>query len=187
LRKLIVFNQVSLDGYFVDANGDMNWAHNQNPDKEWDDFVNQNAQSGGLLIFGRITYDLMASFWPTPFAAQSNPIVAERMNSLQKIVFSTTMQATDWSNTRLVHSELLAEIQKLKNENGLDMVIMGSGSLVTQLAQAGLIDEYQIVVIPIVLSNGRTLFENILAPIDLKLISSRVFANGNVFLCYKLK
>lgn len=86
MPKLVAYNAVSLDGYFTDANGDMSWAHKRDP--EWQAFVSENASGGGRLLFGRVTYDLMASFWPTALAAQSNPIVVERMNSLQKFVFS---------------------------------------------------------------------------------------------------
>ncbi len=102
------------------------------------------------LLFGRVTYELMASFWPTPLAAQSNPIVAERMNSLRKCVFSTTLEQVAWNNTTLLKGDVAAEVRKLKQEPGPDIVIMGSGSVVAQLADAGLIDEYQIVLNPIV-------------------------------------
>src|SRR6266705_457470 len=85
MAKLVVYNSMSLDGYFTDANGDMSWAHKRDP--EWQAFVSENASGGGQLLFGRVTYGLMASFWPTPLAAQSNPIVVERMNNLQKYVF----------------------------------------------------------------------------------------------------
>jgi dihydrofolate reductase len=88
MRKLRVYNSVSLDGYFTDANGDMSWAHKMDP--EWQAFVAENVSGGGELLFGRVTYELMASYWPTP-AAQSNPIIAERMNSLPKVVFSKTL------------------------------------------------------------------------------------------------
>jgi len=88
MRRLIVFNQLSLDGYFVDTRGDMRWAHNPALDKEWASFVTGNASGEGLLVFGRVTYDLMASYWPTARAAQDNPVVAEGMNRMPKIVFS---------------------------------------------------------------------------------------------------
>ena len=80
MRKLVVFNQVTLDGYFADASGDMGWAHNDQKDEEWNAFVAENANAGGLLLFGRITYELMAGYWPTPHAIEHDPIVAERMN-----------------------------------------------------------------------------------------------------------
>ena len=185
MRKLIVFNHVSLDGYFTDAKGDMSFAHNDTPDAEWDAFVAGNASGGGMLVFGRITYELMASFWPTPFAAENMPVVAERMNNLPKVVFSRTLDKASWNNTKLVKGDLAGEIRKMKKEPGEDMVIFGSGSIVSQLAQAGLIDEYQIVVDPVALGKGRTMFDGIKEKLTLKLKKTRTFGNGNVLLCYE--
>ncbi len=183
MRKLIVFNQVSLDGYFTDVDGDMSWAHKQ--DAEWNAFVAENARSGGELLFGRITYELMKSYWPTPAAAKAVPVVAERMNNLPKIVFSKTLDKAPWNNTKLVRGDLAAEIRKMKNEPGEQMVIMGSGTIVSQLTAEGLIDEYQIVVNPIVLGEGRTMFEGIKRKLNLKRTKTRSFGNGNVLLCYE--
>lgn len=184
MRKLIVFNHVSLDGYFVDQNGEMNWAHADQQDMEWNEFVNGNASGGGTLVFGRVTYEMMASFWPTPVATQMMPVVAERMNNLPKIVFSRKMAKATWNNTTLIKGNLVEEMRKLKEAPGDGMAIMGSGTIVAQLAQAGLIDEYQLVVNPIVLGQGRTLFNGLSAKLSLKLTQSRTFSNGNVFLCY---
>jgi dihydrofolate reductase len=183
MRRLVVFNHVSLDGYFVDMHGDMSLAHTQ--DAEWQAFVEKNAGAGGELLFGRITYELMASYWPTPVAREHDPMVAERMNSLPKVVFSRTMENPSWSNTRLMKGDLAAEIRKMKNAPGKDMVIFGSGSIVSQLAQAGLIDEYQMVVNPVILGKGRTMFEGISEKLPLKLAKTRAFGNGNVLLCYE--
>jgi dihydrofolate reductase len=180
----MVFNHISLDGYFVDAHADMSFANNPKPDAEWDAFVNGNASGSGTLVFGRITYDLMASFWPTPIAAKGMPVVAERMNALQKVVFSRTMEKPAWINTRLVKNDLPGEIRRMKKGDGEDMVIFGSGSIVSQLTQHGLIDEYQIIVDPVVLGKGRTMFEGIKGKLPLKLISTRSFSNGNVLLNY---
>jgi dihydrofolate reductase len=185
MRKLIVFNNVSLDGYFVDGNGDMSWAHNATKDEEWDAFVAGNADSGGLLVFGRITYQLMAGYWPTPAAIRNNPLVAEGMNRLPKVVFSRTLDKATWNNTQLIKEGMAAEIRRMKNESGIDMVIMGSGSLVSQLTQDRLIDEYQFVVVPVVLGGGRTLFEGIKGKLSLKLTHTRTFVNGNVLLWYR--
>ena len=184
MARLVVFNSVSLDGYFTDANADMSFAHNANPDAEWDTFVTRNANGGGTLFFGRITYELMASFWPTPFAAEQMPVVAERMNNLPKVVFSRTLDKALWNNTKLVKDDMIGEIQKMKKESGEGMAIMGSGSIVSQLAHRGLIDEYQIVVIPVALGKGRTMFEGIKVKVPLKLTKTRTFENGNVLLCY---
>ncbi len=185
MGKLIVFEMVSLDGYFVDAKGDMSWAHAERADEEWQAFVQGNAKGGGILVFGRITYEMMAGYWPSPYAIEGDPIVAERMNGLPKIVFSKTLNAVSWSNTRLVRSDMLAEVRRLKGIGGENIAIMGSGSLVRQLAEVGLIDEFQIVVIPVALGAGRTLFEGIGEKLGLKLIETRSFANGNVFLRYR--
>jgi dihydrofolate reductase len=183
MRRLIVFNHVSLDGYFVDLHGDMSWAHSSDP--EWNAFVQENAAGGGELIFGRATYDLMASYWPTPVALQNDPLVAEHMNSLPKVVFSRTMEKADWNNTRLVRGNIEAEIRMMKTRPGKDMLIFGSGTLVTQLAQAGLIDEYQVIINPVVLGSGKTMFEGLKDRLTLKLVRSRVFNNGNALLCYQ--
>jgi len=185
MRKLIVFNHVSLDGYFTDASGNMSFAQNPIPDAEWNAFVAGNAGSGGTLVFGRVTYDLMASFWPTPMAAEQMPDVAERMNNLPKIVFSRTMNEALWQNTKLVKDDPVGEMRKMKNEEGDGMVIFGSGMIVSQLSQAGLVDEYQFIVDPVVLGKGRTMFDGVKEKFTLKLKSSRTFVNGNVLLCYE--
>jgi len=185
MRKLIVFNHVSLDGYFVDVNGGMSWAKSDHNDAEWNAFVAENAKGDGPLLFGRVTYELMASYWPTPIADQHYPVVAERMNKLPKVVFSRTLDKASWNNTKLVKGDMAAEIRKMKKEPGKDMVIFGSGSIVSQLAQEGLIDEYQIAMNPVVLGKGKTMFDGIKQKLNLKLTKTRAFGNGNVFLCYE--
>src|SRR5579859_7408540 len=130
MSKLVTYNTVSLDGYFTDADGDMSWAHKKDP--EWQAFVSENASGGGRLLFGRVTYDLMASFWPTALAAQSNPVVVERMNSLEKYVLSRKLDKVTWNNTTLLKVDLTTEIRKLKQQPGANIVVMGSGSVVAQ-------------------------------------------------------
>jgi dihydrofolate reductase len=183
MRKLIVFNMVSLDGYFVDAKGDMSWAHKN--DEEWNTFVGGNASGNGMLLFGRVTYEMMASYWPSPMALQNSPVVAKGMNEMPKIVFSRTLDSAAWNNTKLLKGDLAAEVRKLKNEAGPDMVILGSGNIISQLAQHNLIDEYQLAVSPIVLGKGRTLFEGLTDKLKLNLTKSRTFGNGTVFVCYQ--
>jgi dihydrofolate reductase len=183
MRKLSVFNSVTVDGYFTDQNGDMSWAHQQDP--EWNEFVANNAKSGGELLFGRITYDMMVSFWPTPAAAQMFPDVAKGMNESPKVVFSRTMDKASWNNTRLFKGDLENEVRKLKSESGDGLVVLGSGQIVSQLAEAGLVDEYQIALNPIVLGQGRTMFAGVTNKLNLKLTNSRSFKNGNVLLTYE--
>jgi dihydrofolate reductase len=167
------------------VNGDMSWAKADHQDAEWNAFVAENASGGGVLVFGRITYELMASFWPTPFAIENMPDVAEGMNSMPKVVFSRTLDQASWNNTKLVKGDMAAEIRKMKKEPGEGMAIMGSGSIVSQLTQEGLIDEYQVVVNPVVLGKGRTMFEGVKEKLNLKLTKTRAFGNGNVLLCYE--
>jgi dihydrofolate reductase len=183
MRKLMVFNGVSVDGYFTDPKGDMSWAHHNDP--EWNAFVAGNAQGESVMVFGRITYEMMASYWPTPAALQSNRVVAERMNSAQKVAFSRTLDTATWNNTKLVKSDPVAEIRKMKNETGEPMIIFGSGTIISQLAQEGLIDEYQFVVSPIVLGKGRTMFEGVTKRLNMKRTKERAFENGSVFVCYE--
>jgi dihydrofolate reductase len=185
MRKLAVFNSVTLDGYFTGPGGDMSWAHGGSDDPEFNAFVEDNAKGGGVLLFGRVTYQMMAGWWPTPQAKQMAPVVAERMNAGPKIVFSRTLAEATWSNTMLLKGDLAAEVRALKSAPGDDMVILGSGSIVSQLAQAGLIDEYQVVVKPVVLGRGRTMFDGVARKLDLKRSGARVFGNGDVFLSYE--
>jgi dihydrofolate reductase len=185
MRKLMVFNHVSLDGYFVDAQGSMQWAKAHGADAEWNEFVAGNAGGDGTLVFGRVTYEMMASFWPTPMADKHDPVVAKRMNDLKKVVFSRTLQQATWKNTKLVKGDLAGEVRKMKNEPGEGLVILGSGTIVAQLAAAKLIDEFQVVVNPVILGAGRTMFDGVKEKLNLKLTKSRAFGNGNVVVSYE--
>ncbi|HEY3040646.1 MAG TPA: dihydrofolate reductase family protein [Pyrinomonadaceae bacterium] len=185
MRKLIVFNHVSLDGYFVDADGGLSWAKSDQQDAEWNAFVAENASGEGTLLFGRVTYELMASYWPTPIADQHDPVVAQRMNSFPKVVFSRTLDQASWNNTKLVKGDMAAEVRRMKQEPGEGMAILGSGTIVSQLTSERLIDEYQVVVTPVVLGEGRTMFDGVKEKLNLKLTKTRAFGNGNVFLCYE--
>lgn len=183
MRQLSVFNSISLDGYFTDKKGDMSWAH-RGDDEEWNAFASGNASGGGVLAFGRVTYDLMAGYWPTRKAQETLPAVAKGMNEAEKIVFSRTLEKASWQNTRIIKGDIAAGMRKLKKGPGPDMVILGSGTIVSQFTEAGLIDAYQVVVIPLVLGGGRTMFEGVKRTVELKLRKSRAFRNGNVVLWY---
>jgi dihydrofolate reductase len=184
MGELIVFNHVTLDGFFTDEKGDMSFAHHHHGDAEWNAFVEQNAGGGGALLFGRITYEMMAGYWPTAQAQQSMPGVAERMNGMPKVVFSRSLTQVSWSNTTLLHGDLVNEVRKLKVTSATDVTILGSGSIVAQLAQAGLIDEFLLVLNPIALGSGRTIFDGVEGPLTFKQTTVRSFANGNVLVCY---
>jgi len=182
MRRLIVFNLVTLDGYFAGRGGDISW---HNVDKEFQELAEAASNSGNTLLFGRVTYELMARHWPTPEAVKNDPIVARGMNEAPKIVFSRTLDKAEWHHTRLVKGDMLAEVRKLKLEAGRDLTVLGSGSLVAQLAQAGLIDEYQVLLNPVVIGRGKTMFEGVTDGFTLKLMRTRTFKNGNVLLVYE--
>jgi dihydrofolate reductase len=184
MRKVHVFDNVSLDGFFADASGDMSWAHKH--DEEWNAFASGNASGTSVLLFGRVTYEMMAAFWPTPEAARRLPAVARGMNASPKLVFSRTLDRASWQNTTLLKGDLAGEVKKLKQQDGPDIVILGSGSIVSQLTEARLIDEYQIVVNPIVLGRGRSLFETVTDRVGLALTKTRTFENGNAVMWYRL-
>jgi dihydrofolate reductase len=187
MATLTVFNSISADGYFTGADGDLSWAHeaDQN-DKEWTDFVSGNAQGGGALVLGRVTYDMMVAYWPTPDAAKAMPKVAEGMNRKQKIVFSKSLDGSAWQNTRVVKTDPVTEIRRLKAGSGPDMVILGSGTIVCRLTEEQLIDAYQFVIVPVVLGEGRTMFEGVRDRVKLARTSERAFKNGNVFVAYEV-
>ena len=182
MRKLSVFNLVTLDGYISGAGGDISWHR---VDNEFQRYAEKNSNSGNTLLFGRVTYEMMAGYWPSPEALKDDPIIAQGMNRSPKIVFSRTLNKADWANTRLVKGDLLAEVRKLKKQSGKGLTILGSASIVAQLAQAGLIDEYQLLLNPVILGKGRTMFEGVEGKPTLKLTSTRTFGNGNVLLCYE--
>jgi len=184
MAKLSAFNNISLDGYFSGKNGEFSWAKSH-MDPEFNAFVAGNSQLGGTIVLGRVTYELMASYWPTTQAMKNDPVVADGMNKASKLVFSRTLSSAPWNNTRLVKSDPVEEIRRLKKESAADMVILGSGSIVSQLAQAGLIDEFQIVMNPVILGAGRTMFDGLTRSVGLKLTKNRIFPSGNAFLCYE--
>ena len=184
MAKLTIFNSITIDGYFTGPNGDLSWAYAVPQDAEWREFVSGNAGGGGSLLFGRVTYEMMASFWPTPAAAQQMPAVAEGMNRASKFVFSRSLKTPSWQNTTILNGDVAVEVEKLKRQETEGLTVLGSGSLVAQLAQAGLVDAYQFVVIPVVLGAGRTMFEGVTSTPKLRATKTRTFGNGNVVWWY---
>ena len=184
-RRLSAFLQISLDGYYRDRHGGMDFAHKDPGDAQWNRFVASNAKSGGMLLFGRTTYEMMAAWWPTPMAAQQMPEVAASMNALPRIVFSNMLKSVEWEGTTLVSGDAVRAVRALKAAPGPDMAILGSGKLVTSLAAAGLIDELQLVVNPVALGGGTSAFAGLKRPLGLSLVRTRAFENGSVVLWYE--
>jgi dihydrofolate reductase len=184
MRKLIFFMLTSLDGYFEGPDRDITW---HNVDDEFNEFAIQQTGEFGALLFGRVTYELMAGYWPGEAAKHDDPVVAGLMNSLPKIVFSKTLAKADWENTKLVQDNFVEAISKLKQEAGRDIAIFGSSDLTVTLMEHGLVDEYRIMVNPVVLGGGNTLFKGIKDKIKLNLIKTKTFKSGNVLLYYEPK
>jgi len=180
MRTLKVFESISVDGYFTDANDDMSFAHAAAPDPEFSAWVAQNASSGRELLFGRKTYEMMEAFWTSAAARERMAAVANGMNAAKKYVATKTLEPT-WANSQRLEGDLLTAVRALKQGKGPPLVILGSGSLVATLGEAGLIDEYQFVVVPTALGSGRTLFSQ---GKKLRLAEQRAFGNGHVVLTY---
>jgi dihydrofolate reductase len=186
MRKIIVFNLVTVDGLFAGPNGEIDW---HNYDDEMGKYSMEQLKSLGALIFGKTTYELMASYWPTPEGLKGEPVVAEIMNSIPKIVFSKTLQDVKdgplWKNVKVFREIKPEEIIKMKEQEGGDIAIFGSGTIVQQLTNLGLIDEYRLIVNPLILGNGKPLFKDIKDKLNLKLVNTRMFENGNALLFYQ--
>ena len=173
---------MSLDGYIAGAGGDISW---HNVDEEFQELAKTASNSGNTLLFGRVTYQLMSSYWPTSEAIKNDPVVARGMNNAEKIVFSRTLDKVGWNNTRLVTGDMVSEVRRLKQGSGKGLTVLGSGSIISQLAQERMIDEFEILLNPVVLGQGKTMFEGVADRFSLKLIKARTFGNGNILLNYE--
>jgi dihydrofolate reductase len=217
----MVFNFMTLNGYFKGPGGDISW-HSHSKEEEGE-FAGEMAQMGGTLLFGRVTYEMMVAYWPTPAAKKDVPAVADGMNKSEKIVFSRTLKKADWQNARVVNGDIVEEVRRLKGVAGggsakgdggkaagggsatgdggkgagggsatggdgmaaSDMCILGSGSIVTQLAAAGLIDEYMFMVDPLILGEGTPVCKGMGHALNLKLKKTRTFKSGTLLLTYE--
>lgn len=182
MRKIGVFENVSLDGFFAGPNGEIDWFKRH---EEMAQYAAKQASRGPTILLGRVTYELMASYWPSATPPAENPILIDAMNNSPKIVFSRTLKKAEWKNTTVIKDNIADEIQKLKKQPGTDMVILGSGSIVQAFTNLGLIDEYELSVHPIVLGSGKSLFGNIRKRLNLKLVKTETFKNGVVILGYQ--
>lgn len=185
MRKVVVYNRVSLDGFYADEEGGIDWfIHDFEVDK-----TAHELMSPDTMLFGRETYQQFESFWPHAAKDPNAPPPARKMgqelNAMTKIVFSTTLKEVTWENSTLHSGDVAGQTQQLKELDGGDIAIFGSGTIIQQLADAGLIDEYVIVVTPVVLGSGRALFDGY-KPLDLQLAEARSYNSGNVLIHYKV-
>jgi dihydrofolate reductase len=181
MRKVIFQNLISLDGYFEGPERNIDW---HNVDNEFNEYATSFLETVDTLIFGRVTYELMAGYWPTEAAKSDDQQIAAKMNSLSKFVFSKTLKIADWENTTLVRGDIAEKVEELKAKKGMDIAIFGSSDLALALIPSGLIDEMNIMIHPVILGKGKTLFRGIDGRLDLTLLRTRIFRSGNVLLCY---
>ncbi len=182
MGKLTSFTFLSLDGYYKGLNEDISWHKHGEEEDRWSA---DNLKSENILLFGRKTYDHMASFWPTAMAAEMFPDVAEGMNKAEKIVFSTKLENADWANTQIIKNDLIGAVKNLKQNKIKDITILGSGNIITQLAEAKLIDEFSIMIDPVAIGKGTSIFRGMASNLSLKLTGTRTFKSGVVLLNYK--
>lgn len=182
MRKLFFQMLVSLDGYFEGPGKEIDW---HNVDTEFNDYALDLISRVDLMLFGRVTYQLMAGYWPTEQSRGDDPQIAAAMNNAEKVVFSTTLKQAEWEHTRSVKSNAADEIRRLKALPGKDMVIFGSSDLAASLIANDLIDEFRIIVNPVLIGSGKQLLKGIHHRIQLDLLSTRRFNNGNVLLVYQ--
>jgi dihydrofolate reductase len=181
-RKLFSFMVMTLDGFTEGPNREFDWP---NVDDEFNEFSLSQLNDIDVLLFGRVTYDLMASYWPTPEAKREDPMTADRMNTAHKIVFSSTLRNAEWSNTTLASGDAAEVVRELKQQPGKDLALFGSATLTVSLLEQGLVDELRVMVNPILLGGGASLFAGLKERVHLILVRTTTFSSGNVLLTYR--
>ena len=157
----------------------MDW-HTLN--EEFFEYSRELLNSVDTILFGRVTYKMMELFWPN--TTEADAVITHKMNHLNKIVFTKTLKMLSWNNSEIAKGDLEEEVAKLKNKPGKDMVIFGSGTIVSELTRLGLIDEYRLIVNPVILGKGNTLFKGLHDKINLKLLKVKTLDSGVVLLYY---
>ena len=184
MRKVFLFNRISMDGFYAGPNGEIDWfIHDPEVDK-----VTHEVMHADTMLLGRVTYQMFESYWPhvkeDPNEPKEAKVLAAELDQMTKVVFSKTLKEVTWENSRLVKDHVTEEVRKLKQGEGPDIVIFGSGSIVQQLAGEGLIDEYLILVTPVILGTGKSTFKDVKKS-NLELLETTVFSTGNVLLHHK--
>lgn len=186
MRKLIMWNIVTLDGYFE---GEQNWDlpfHEVVWGQELEKLSIEQLRSADYLVFGRVTYEGMAAHWTKAVKGEVAELgeIAELMNKIPKLVFSKTLKNVDWNNSTLISGNASVEISKLKAQNGKDMYVFGSANLSETFINDNLFDEYRIGIAPAILGRGRPLFRQGVSPTNLSLVSTQQLSTGGVVLKY---
>ena len=186
MRKIVLFMHVSLDGFVAGPNGEMDWI---TVDDEIFDFVGKRTNEATTAFYGRVTYQMMESYWPTaadkPNASKHDIEHSAWYKKVHKVILSKTMEGANLHNTKIISDNVPNEIMKLKQQEGKDIIIFGSPSAAHSLMKENLIDDYWLFVNPVLLGEGIPLFKNIIHRIKLKLVKSNMFTSGVVCLHYE--
>jgi dihydrofolate reductase len=178
MRKLKTWNMLSLDGFFEGPKkGDLDWFVFDDEMEEW--MVETQQINADTLLFGRVTYEMMAAYWPTAVGR-----IADFMNSVDKYVFSRSLKKVDWDNTTLVNDDAVGEVKKVKEQDGGDIFVFGSADFSQTLMENGLIDEYHFAINPVVVGKGVPWFKGGSSTMGLTLLDSRTLKSGVVLLLY---
>jgi dihydrofolate reductase len=182
MRKLVSFMVVTVDGYYEGPNGEFDWP---NIDDEFTEFGISQLNDIDTLLFGRVTYEGMAAYWPAPEAVEGDPLIAERMNNITKVVFSTSLPEASWNNTTPFREDAGKVVAELKQADGRALARFGSPTLTVSLLEQRLVDELRVMVHPILLGAGKSLFSTLHDRVPLHLGTTTVFGSGNVLLSYR--
>jgi dihydrofolate reductase len=197
-RRVVASTFVTLDGYMVGPDEDISWVIQGFDPEMQADIAEEMSSSSEVFLLGRVTYEIFVAYWPTavpydegddvsPAEGKEDPRIIQALNDFPKLVFSTTLEGSDWNNTRVVRGGLEDEVRELKRQPGKAVNIQGSASIVQALARADLIDEYHLYVHPVLLGAGTPLFATGLGRQDLELADTKRYANGVVAMNYERK
>jgi len=195
MRRLVMFNRVTADGYFASEDGKLDWVI---PDPEVDKLGATGTGEFDTVVLGRKTYEMFASFWPhidehsdtAPNPHDPRKVSKEMkemgkmLNAATKLVFSSTLRNPTWQNTRILSRLDPVGFAAIKKGPGKDMIMFGSGTITSQLTEHGLIDEYQYIVSPIILGKGKKLIDNVSKSVKLELVDQKSFPTGTQLLKY---
>lgn len=176
MRKVIMWDMVAVDGFFEGPGRDIGWFVFE---EELERYILETQEQAGTLIFGRVTYEMMASYWPSATGR-----IADFMNRIEKVVFSTTMTDPGWSNAKLVKGGVAEAVSALKARPGGDIFLFGSADFAATLIEQGLVDEYRLGINPVILGSGTRLFKGGEFRLGLKLLDARRLKSGVVILHY---
>ena len=188
MRNVVSFTHISLDGFAAGPNGELDWM---SYDEELEKYAEGIVSTVGSPLYGRVTYQLMESYWPTvlknPAATPHEIAHARWLENVEKVVFSKSLAKVEWNNTTLIKDNIVEEVSKLKQQPGKDLVIFGSPSLAHSFMELDLIDEYQLTLNPVLLGSGIPIFEKIKSKTDLKLLEAKTLSSGVLGLHYQTK